>query len=41
MAGIPEAAEAVVARVVQGGGAVEVVENGLMGGAHIGALLRY
>jgi len=38
---IPDAAEAVVTRVVEKGGAVEVVENGLMGEAHIGALLRY
>jgi len=38
---IPDAAEAVVSRVVEKGGTVEVVENGMMGEAHIGALLRY
>lgn len=38
---IPDAAEAVVTQVVEKGGAVEVVENGMMGEAHIGALLRY
>lgn len=38
---IPDAAEAVVTRVVEKGGAVEVVDNGLMGESHIGALLRY
>ncbi len=38
---IPDAAEAVVTQVVEKGGTVEVVENGAMGEAHIGALLRY
>lgn len=38
---IPDAAEAVVTQVVEKGGAVEVVENGMMGEARIGALLRY
>ncbi len=38
---IPDAAEAVVAQVVEKGGTVEVVDNNIMGEAHIGALLRY
>ncbi len=38
---IPDAAEAVVTQVVEKGGTVEVVDNGAMGEAHIGALLRY
>lgn len=38
---IPDAAEAVVSQVVEKGGTVEVVENGTMNGAKIGALLRY
>ncbi|MBN1262100.1 MAG: hypothetical protein JXB35_15585 [Anaerolineae bacterium] len=38
---IPDAAEAVVAQVVEKGGAVEVVDDGQMGDARIGALLRY
>ncbi len=38
---IPDAAEAVVTQVVEKGGTVEVVDDGAMGEAHIGALLRY
>lgn len=38
---IPDAAEAVVTQVIEKGGTVEVVDNGMMGEAHIGALLRY
>lgn len=38
---IPDAAEAVVSQVVEKGGMVEVVDNDMMGEAHIGALLRY
>mgnify|MGYP006283205619 FL=1 len=38
---IPDAAEAVVTQVVEKGGAVQVVDDGAMGEARIGALLRY
>ncbi len=38
---IPDAAEAVVTQVIEKGGTVEVVPDGLLGEAHIGALLRY
>ncbi len=38
---IPDAAEAVVSQVVEKGGTVEVVPDGMLGEAHIGALLRY
>ncbi len=38
---IPDAAEAVVTQVVEKGGSVQVVDNGAMGEAKIGALLRY
>ncbi len=37
---IADAAEAVISQVIEKGGAVEVVENGMLN-AHIGALLRY
>jgi peptide chain release factor subunit 1 len=37
---IPDAAEAVISQIIEKGGAVEVVENGMLS-AHIGALLRY
>ncbi len=38
---VPDAAEAVVSQVVEKGGTVEVVEDGEMNSASIGALLRY
>jgi len=38
---IPDAAEAVVTQVIEKGGMVEVVPDGMLGEAHIGALLRY
>ncbi len=38
---IPDAAEAVISQAVEKGGTVEVVDDGLLNGAHIGALLRY
>jgi hypothetical protein len=38
---IPDAAEAVISQVIEKGGTVEVVDNGLNDNAHIGALLRY
>jgi peptide chain release factor subunit 1 len=38
---IPDAAEAVVTQVVEKGGTVQVVDDGQMGQAKIGALLRY
>lgn len=38
---IPDAAEAVVAQVVEKGGTVQVVDDEIIGAAKIGALLRY
>jgi hypothetical protein len=38
---IPDAAEAVISQVVEKGGTVEVIDDGLLNSAHIGALLRY
>ncbi len=38
---IPDAAEAVVTQVVEKGGTVQVVDDGVMGEAKVGALLRY
>jgi peptide chain release factor subunit 1 len=38
---IPDAAEAVVTQVVEKGGTVQVVDDGGMGEAKVGALLRY
>jgi len=40
VAEIADAAEAVISQVIEKGGTVEVVENGMLN-AHIGALLRY